>query len=135
MKGIAKHSMEYVDAFGLKRWVGLELEFDQSQTHPLNALANVEKLVQHAIPKHNNQILGDYSHPLPEVQVNSKDRESGITIEDILSCNDIPTIDSYRLLIRDQPLLQQAYNKRREEIKQAEISDIMRRKNELTQKQ
>lgn len=63
MKGIAKHSMEYVDPIGLRKWYGLELEFDQTSKHPLDALAEVESLVKQAVIKSGGQPIIDTGLP------------------------------------------------------------------------
>jgi hypothetical protein len=123
----------------LQERVGFEAEIDGTCESEKDALSALKKISEEWHIANNPQVHSDPNtftdhSVIPSIQVKPEDREIGITAETLLSCNDIPTIDSYRLLIRDQPLLQDVYNKRREEIKQAEISDIMRRTNELRSK-
>jgi hypothetical protein len=85
MKGIAKNSQEYVDAMGLKRWFGLDLEFDQDVKSPEEALVEVESKVRNAIAKSNGQVILDNSIPpgppteLPVI--NKAEERLGILIE------------------------------------------------------
>lgn len=120
MKGIAKHSMEYVDPIGLKRWYGLELEFDQTSKHPLDAMAEVESLVKQAVIKSGGQPTIDTGLPTvpPIIQVKPEDREVGVTVESIMSCHDLKTLDTYKLLVRGKGKehLQEAFNRRENQI-------------------
>lgn len=85
MKGIAKNSQEYVDAIGLKRWLGLDLEFDQDVKSPEEALAEVELKVRNAIAKSNGQgILDNSIPPGPPTElpvINKAEERLGILIE------------------------------------------------------
>ena len=133
-----KYTAHYENGIVVAQWISVEMALDTANGEsPLEALDRSQELVQQwykskNLPFETNSIPPG---PPPVIQIKPEDRRIGVMVEDILSCNDIPTIDSYRLLIKDQTLLQDAYDKRREEIKQAEIADIMRRTNELTQKQ
>jgi hypothetical protein len=119
--------------------VGFEATIDGTVESEKEALTKLKQISEEWHIANNPQVhsdpntFTDYS-VIPSIQIKPEDREIGITAETLLSCNDIPTIDSYRLLIRDNQLLQKIYDKRREEIKQAEIADIMHRTNELTKK-
>lgn len=133
-----KYTAHYENGIVVAQWISVEMALDTANGEsPLEALDRSQELVQQwykskNLPFETNSIPPG---PPPVIQIKPEDRRIGVMVEDSLSCNDIPTIDSYRLLIKDQTLLQDAYDKRREEIKQAEIADIMRRTNELTQKQ
>jgi hypothetical protein len=105
MKGIAKHSAEYMDATGLKRWHTLELEFDQSTKHPLDALSEVETLVQQAVSKSISQVILDNSNPYTSaigsnsygslippiiaIERTSEDERIAELIRDIYACTEI----------------------------------------------
>ena len=120
MKGIAKHSAEFMDATGLKRWHTLELEFDQNSKHPLEALDEVEKLVQQAVTKSNSQGLLNKSITFPEqlpvIQIKPEDREIGVKPEDILSCKDLITLENYRFLLKSDKELERAYILRHDQL-------------------
>ena len=112
MKGIAKHSAEYMDATGLKRWHTLELEFDQNSKHPLDALAEVETLVQQAVAKSGYHVTLYGSIPpvqTPAIQIKPEDREIGVTPESILSSPDLKVLETYRWLIKSDKELERAY--------------------------
>jgi hypothetical protein len=121
MKGIAKYSQECIDATGLKRWVGLELEFDQNNKSPEEALDDVEEKVSKAIAKRNG-----FDHQPPEleylnlgrmgawpvikdIQVTQEDKETGVTAEMILAAPDAVELESYRWHIHNNPELKRAY--------------------------
>lgn len=97
MKGIAKNSQEYVDAIGLKRWFGLDLEFDQDVKSPEEALVEVESKVRNAIAKSNGQGILDSSIPpgppteLPVIN-QAEERlsliENASTIEELMKYKD-----------------------------------------------
>jgi hypothetical protein len=112
----------------LQEKVGFEAEIDGTCESPESALNELKRIADQWHIANNPQVHVDTSEvSLPEIKVEKKPEEVriGIFIEDILSCQDIPTIDSYRFLVKSDPALQAAYDKRREEIKQAEIKGIM----------
>jgi hypothetical protein len=120
MKGIAKYSQEYVDSMGFKQWSGLELEFDQTTKHPLEALDEVEKLVKQKVAQSTGNykvnINGSWElnsqQQIPEIQIKPEDREIGLTVEHIMSCEDITILNSYRLLVSKDEELLGAFNQR-----------------------
>ena len=94
MKGIAKHSAEYINEIGLKRWHTLELEFDQSTKHPLEALAEVETLVQQAVVKSCSQVIPDNSitpsqPSIIKIERTSEDTRIAELIRDIYACTEL----------------------------------------------
>lgn len=120
MKGIAKHSAEYINDIGLKRWHTLELEFDQSTKHPLDALAEVEALVQQAVSKSNSQVVFNNSNlawgppVIPNgtptiIQVNTDEKETGVTPELILASKDLTELESFRWHLKKNSELERAY--------------------------
>jgi len=67
---------------------------------------------------------------MPVIQVQkeaAEDRRIGLFSKDIESCTDLQVLDSYRLLIKDNLLLQPIYDKRRAELVAAETKDILER--------
>ena len=123
MKGIAKNSQEYVDAMGLKRWLGLDLEFDQDVKSPEEALVEVELKVRNAIAKSNGQEMLNSSippGPPPVIQIKPEDREIGVTPEAILSSPDLKVLETYRWLITANPELKRAYTLRHDQLKKLE---------------
>ncbi len=119
MKGIAKNSQEYVDAMGLKRWLGLDLEFDQTLKSPEDALVEVELKVRNAIAKSNGQEMLNSSippGPPPVIQIKPEDRAIGVTVDSIMSCNNILVLESYRWLIKGKADLERAYYLKHDEL-------------------
>ena len=111
MKGIAKYSQECVDSTGLKRWVGLELEFEQNDKSPEEALAEVELKVSKAISLSSskgiidNLNLGWGPPVIPNrapaiIQVTPEDRTIGVSVDAIMSCQDLVTLQSYKFIVR-----------------------------------
>lgn len=137
MQGTVRYSEEFIKPDGLKGWFSHEKQYDQDTQDP--PFEEIVRTVRDEIKKHSDLFTLTVSNPsrisVGEIQVDKpEETRIGILVEDIMSCLDIPTIDSYRLLVKGKPELEAAYEKRREEIKQAEIKDIMDRTNALTQK-
>jgi len=79
----------------------------------------------------------DANGELPVIQVTKQkpeDRAVGLFAKDIESCTDLTVLDSYKLLIKDNLLLQSIYDKRRREIVEFEKKNILNPANQLTQK-
>ena len=69
--------------------------------------------------------------PPPVIQVKPEDRRIGIMADDIMSCQDLTTLDSYKLLVKGKLELEAAYNTRRAQIIAIEKQDILDRTNAL----
>lgn len=77
--------------------------------------------------------LGFGKEAVQEIQVQKpEEHRVGILAEDIVSCKDLVTIDSYRLLVANNATLKPVWEKRRQEIVEAEKQDIFRRTEERT---
>lgn len=110
MKGVLKYSAEFKAAES--RWFGMELEIDATNDNILAKFKEVVDYVHAAAAKSGAPVL--------ENTVFEKD-DSGPTGDlenDILSCNDLPNIDAYRLLVNTKQYehLKPMWQKRRAEI-------------------
>lgn len=125
MKGIAKNSQEYVDAMGLKRWLGLDLEFDQDVKSPEEALVEVELKVRNAIAKSNGQVILDSSiapgpSPIINVGRTSEDTIVADLIREIYQCTELGGdhgLLSFERLALRYPEAEGAYNVMKNKLK------------------
>lgn len=125
--GTIKYSAEFRSPEGLSRWAGIELQYEQGHEDP----AEVYKKAVEIISKSTGQAFLDNSNldpysptsywaqPLTTsiIQINPEDREIGLRVEDILSCKDLVTLNSYRFLAKNSLDLMNAFN-----IKHAELT-------------
>jgi len=128
-KGIVKYSEEFVSPIGLKSWRGIELEYDMSSEDPIEIFDNAKRIVEksassnHPFSGYPNLLNPDDN--LPVITSKQQEPQIGITSESLMSCQDLVTIDSYRLLIKGKEDLELAYMKRRKEIVDAEANGIL----------
>ena len=128
-KGIVKYSEEFVSPVGLKSWRGIELEYDMSSEDPIEVFGNAKKIVEKSASI-NNKFSGypnllNPDENLPVITSKQEEPQIGITPESLMSCQDLATIDSYRLLIKGKEDLELAYMKRRKEIVDEEAKGIL----------
>jgi hypothetical protein len=118
MKGTVKYSEEFITATGLKRWIGIELEFDQSSKDGLEMLSKAEDIVKsYAGVQYQDYGFGQIKE-FQAKEIVMDDRRIGIMAMDIMSCEDLKTLESYQLLIKGKPELQEAYALRHAELTQ-----------------
>lgn len=102
----------------LQERVGIEIEIDETE-QPQDALTEAKRIAETWHIANNPQVHELIPGPFDQLPITisySEDPEIGITPEVIMSCNDLVTIDSYRLLIKGKQELENAYTKRREEL-------------------
>ena len=124
-----KFSKEFITPIGLKEWVTLDWDVDVpfDEKKAMEALSRVKEFVCNY--QGNGQVILDDSRPSgsglyqsvppgppPIIQVNAGDREVGVTVESIMSCQDLVTLDTYKLIIRGNHELTIAYELRREQL-------------------
>lgn len=108
----------------LQEKVGIEIDISDSQYTPEEALSQARNVVETWHIANNPQVHSDNgqynplnpdSH-LPIITSTIEEHQIGLTTESLTSCNDLTTLDSYRLLIKGKPDLEEAYAKRRRQI-------------------
>lgn len=120
-QGTVKFSKEFITPIGLKEWAGIELEYDMNTECPQEVLTNAREIItgwhmsgSPGIP--DNSIPPG---PPPIIQVKPEDREIGLTPDQILSCNDLIVLETYRWLIKGKPELERAYFLRHDQLNDA----------------
>lgn len=128
--GIVKFSKEFITSTGLKEWVSLEWDVDVpfDGDKAMGIFEKVKEFVMNSLSMPDSLIVYDPTM-IPEIQVceNNPYKSYGNLVTDILSCNDIVTIDSYRLIVsvKGYEKEKEAYDKRRAEIVKQESQEII----------
>lgn len=128
-QGIVKFSKEFVTETGLKEWAGIELPFNEERESGVDALRRAETIVnEYQRPK---IYLMQYNMPYqtqsaPAGQL-PEERQVGLTPELIMSCEDIPTLQSFYLLVgkSNRIDLKEAYESRKQELVAKETKEIL----------
>lgn len=124
-----KYTAHYDEFGNLKdQWIGMEAIVDDTEI-PERQLDKIKQMTD-SWYKENNPHVNASGYPnllnpdelLPVISNN--DPKIGITTEDIMSCQDLVTIDSYRLLIKGKEELENAYATRRKQIVDDEIATL-----------
>ena len=140
-----KISVEYSESIevapGLWRKIGVNFQSDTETDaiHPSGKLSSADEMTQHLhnqakeyVQKwHQEGAVGSgqlAASPAPEIQVEKDGLRNTINAlsEDIMSCKDLKTIDSYRLVVKQKPELEEVFNKRRAEIVKQESAAILK---------
>lgn len=126
--GTVRVSEEFIKPDGTKKWFSHEKQYNIDTEDPLNVFANADaKISEYA--KMSGQVIlynsqpsssGLYEsvppgHP-PIIQVNPGDREVGVTVESIMSCQDLITLDTYKFLVKSNAELTRAFEVRKEQL-------------------
>lgn len=108
-------SRESVNSIGLKRWdkVGLEGELQDGDIYEdcLKELkTEADQFLSRNIPNQEtyNEVVQTKQSP--------KEQRIGVFVEDIMSCGSIPILETYKLIVKKDPLLQAAYSNRLKEL-------------------
>jgi hypothetical protein len=130
-QGIVKFSKEFITPTGLKEWVGIEWPVDFENDNVMGAFNQAKKAVcDFQLASAGN--IESMPNPMPQViQVQPEDRRIGIMADDIMSCQDLITLDTYKLLVKGKLELEAAYKTRRSQIISIETKDILDRTNAL----
>lgn len=114
MQGTVRYSEEFMKPDGCKYWVSHEIQYDQeNQDPPFSKAAKTVKDFASA------QVSPEYQRYMnPEIQV-EKEPEIGITVDQILSCNDLTVLDAcYKYPTKGKSELERAYLLRRDQLTQ-----------------
>lgn len=109
----------YVTGPYLQHKPGFEAELEERED-PIEALMKLKAIADAFDKRVNNfeERLVSIDSPPPAIQIN-KDQEDiriGVFKEDIMSCKDIQTLETYKLLIKGKPELESAYATRKRQI-------------------
>ena len=105
-----------VNGFGLKSWQKFSLEGELAeQENPLEAYTELGKIIDEAFKEANPTVV----EPPKEIQV--KEPETYLSKEEkqkaeITSCTDITVLESYRLIVKKYPYLQETYDETMERL-------------------
>jgi hypothetical protein len=135
-QGVVKFSKEFRTLSG-NVWLGIENEYDMNTESPIDVFRRAEAVVQQYAKASGlvyecdlNALTPDL-HVLPTITSQLEEPQIGVTPEVIMSCNDLHTIDSYRLIIKGKEELESAYAIRRKQIVAGEVKDILDRTEKL----
>jgi hypothetical protein len=123
-----KYTAHYENGVVVSQWISVEMELDGGNGESaLAALDRSQELVQQwynskNIPFENNSVPPG---PPPVIQVRAEDRAIGVTVDDIKSCQDLVTLDSYRIIIRGKADLEKAFMERRPELVKRESNQLL----------
>lgn len=131
-----KYTAHY-DEFGTLKdqWIGLEGQIDDTES-PESKLDEIKAITERWYQK-NNPHPGTQMPPMnfagqvygnPRIiETKPEDREIGLTPELIASCEDMVMLESFYKLVKmsNQVDLNEAYDKRKGELRQKEISEIL----------
>jgi hypothetical protein len=107
--------------------IGVEISIDDTD-NPEIALAEAKRIVE-KFHKDNNLGLyietdlsffgieqPKYNHMGSDKVITSEEKKIGVKEEDILSCTELKTLESYKLIVKKDPKLQAAYNLKHTEL-------------------
>lgn len=129
-----KYTAHYENGMVVAQWISVEMALDGANGEsPLDALDRSKELVEQWYKSKNIEPASYInSHDLPVINTSKEEVQIGLTVDSIMSCTDLVTIDSYRLLIKGKEHLELAYMKRRKEIVDGEVKGILDRTENLT---
>ena len=131
-----KYTAHYENGRVVAEWISVDHSLDESAGEDPMAALNRSKEIVEKWYKSNHPEFPDNSippGPPPVIQVKPEDRRIGIMADDIMSCQDLLTLDSYKLLVKGKLELEAAYNTRRAQIIAIETKDILDRTHALTE--
>ena len=97
MVGTVKYTQEFVDQYGNRRWIGVELQYDMNMRTPAEMFLEAEA----AVKAHGNYYLEPTKTeqaPIPTVQVN-KTTGAVDLYHQMSECNTLEEIDSFKRLV------------------------------------
>lgn len=103
-------SIETVYGYGLKKWTkaASEIEFDEEKDNPDHAYDLAKQLVKEQIAKE----LAEHTEQMG-TQVRSIEQEDSVPLADqINSCKELKVLESYKLIVRNDEVLNAAYRKK-----------------------
>lgn len=119
-----KYTAHYENGIVVSQWISVEMALDGGNGESaLAALDRSKEMVEEWYKKQN--VPNPFGPPLYDgntfggpriIEKTPEDRKIGIVESDITSCEDLVTLDSYRLLVKGNHALSAAYAKRRKEL-------------------
>lgn len=113
-----KYTAQYENGVVRSMWVTVEIAVDSEIGDTAEGALDLSKKISDDWYK---KITGVTTAPiyqdadvLPSIQ--QEDRRVGLFVEDINSCNDLTTLRTYKLLVRSDDKLKEAYQKKEEEL-------------------
>lgn len=101
--------------------IGVDINLTKGDD-PIKALDEAKKLVEQYHKENNPVLYGEYSNPVVhpatltsqpiEVKQNEPRNRLGQIIDDINSCSDVKILESYKLIAKNNPVLQVAYDQK-----------------------
>lgn len=124
-----KFTAQYENGVIKSMWVSVEVELDAANGDSPHAALDLSKEISDKWYAKNNStvpvIPASYA-PIPEIQVQQEEKSIGLTVEDIMSCQDLKTLESYRLIVNKKGgTILEAYNMKHKELSQSIQPTIM----------
>lgn len=121
----ATYSNKYVTGPYLNHQPGLVADLEEGED-PVEALIKLKAICDAFDKRVNNfedrlvvpSIQPERMDEPQEIQLERPSDVKTALIQDIMSCNEVKVLESYKLLVKSQPELQAAYDKRMEELTQ-----------------
>lgn len=126
-----KYTAHYENGIVVAQWISVEMLLDGES--PLDSLDRSKSLVEQWYKSNNLESPYGASQPPgppPIIEVKPEDRAIEVTVEDIKSCQDLVTLDSYRIIIRGKTDLELAYVERRPQLVRIESQQLLDDANE-----
>lgn len=137
-----KYTAHYENGVVVAQWISVEMALDgENGESPLTALDRSQQLVDEWYKKQNippffsPPVYDGNSFPGPRIiEKNPEDREIGVTVESIMSCQDIVTLQTYYMLVEKlgKQELKEAYAFRKSQLVTNETKAILAATNALT---
>jgi hypothetical protein len=120
---IVKYSKKFPYAPFLNEDIGFDKSIPDNATEEemIQAVINLNRIATEAYHRMNPSLptlITDYNsgeQRVQEIQIEPKERTIGVLVEDIESCKDLKTLDTYKWLLKE-PALKEAYDKRLKEL-------------------
>lgn len=127
-QGIVKFSKEFKTMSG-NVWLGIENEYDMNTEDPVDVFKRAEATVNQYANMSGLVLYFDHNGSFVPASIEKKpeDREVGLTPELIMGCGDIPTLQTFYLLVDKSNRfdLKEAYKKRKDELVAKETKEIL----------
>lgn len=113
-----KYTAHYENGILVAHWVSVEMVLDVSKGDNANDALNKSRETVEQWNNSNSSGLSGGSTPPPHgpsqvIQVGPEDRAIGVTVESIMTCEDLITLDTYRFLIKKDMELMRAFELRK----------------------
>lgn len=131
MVGTVKYTEEFVDQYGSKRWVGIELQYDMAARTAAEMFLEAEA----AVRTHANVLSRVEPIPIPAGQVVQVEKPQPTIdmYQQIVACATIEELSTFRIVVEssNNPDLVAVYQLRRKQLIKEETEGIMQKTEEL----